>query len=167
MKCYQVILPLSLVMAAVMPAQAASIGALVDGQVTAVHVKEGDQVTKGQPLLNIDSRALEAQIQHLQASVRLAELELKDANINYAAEKALFDQASTPKRRYDSFVLAKERASAQVALVRAQLSEAKAKLSYHHLVAPVDGQVEKLWVNLGDTVFHEHMKLIDISADKN
>lgn len=146
-------------------AQAASIGALVDGYVTQIHVKEGDTVHKGQILLNIDARALQASIQQIKAKLRMAELELKDAKTDFEAEKALFDQTSTAKRRYDAFVLAKERAAAKVDWLRAELNEAQARLSYHDIVSPVDGKVSKLWVQVGDSAFHENMKLIDIEAN--
>lgn len=148
----------------VLPSQAATIGALVDGQITSLTVKEGDKVAKGQALLTIDSRALQATLNQIKAKLRLAELELKDAKIDLEAEKALFDQSATAKRRYEASLLLRDRASARVDALRAELNEAQAKLVYHDIVAPIDGVVTKLWVQLGDTVFHENMKMIEIEA---
>lgn len=144
--------------------QAATIGALVDGQVTQLLVKEGDRVTKGQALLSIDSRSLQANMAQVKAKLRLAELELKDAKVDWEAEKALFDQSATAKRRFDAASLLKDRASAKVEALRAELNEAQSRLSYHDIVSPIDGVVTKLWVQRGDTVFHENMKMIEIEA---
>lgn len=152
------------VWAASSPIMAATIGALVDGQVTAIYVKEGDAVKKGQALLDIDARALKATISQLNARLHLAELELKDAKTDFEAEKALFDQTSTAKRRFDAAILVKDRASAKVDVLRAQLNEAQSKLDYFAIVAPVDGVVSKLWVSRGDTVFHENQKMIEVEA---
>lgn len=148
----------------VMPGQAATIGALVDGQITSLSVKEGDKVNKGQALLSIDSRALQASLAQIKAKLRLAELELKDAKVDFEAEKALFDQSATAKRRFEASLLFKDRATAKVDALRAELNEAQAKLAYYEIISPVDGVVTKLWVQLGDTVFHENMKMIEIEA---
>ncbi len=102
----------------VMPSQAATIGALVDGQITSLSVKEGDKVNKGQALLSIDSRALQASLAQIKAKLRLAELELKDAKVDFEAEKALFDQSATAKRRYEASLLFKDRATAKVDALR-------------------------------------------------
>ncbi|MCI4411071.1 MAG: biotin/lipoyl-binding protein [Thiotrichales bacterium] len=143
---------------------AATIGALVDGQIVLLQVKEGDQVKKGQPLLEIDSRAIRAHIAQLKAKLHFAELELKDAKTDFDAEKALFDQTTTAKRRFDAAILVKDRASAKVDVLRNELNEAQSKLDYYVIVSPIDGVVRKLWVALGDTVFHENQKMIELEA---
>jgi len=148
----------------VLPLQAATIGALVDGQITHLQVQEGDKVAKGQALLSIDSRALQARVQQIKSKLRLAELELKDIRADLDAEKALYDQSATAKRRYEASILQKDRAMAQVDILRAELTEAQARLNYYDLVSPVDGVIKKLWVQLGDTVFHENMKMIEIEV---
>ena len=147
-------------------AQAAtiSLGALVDGQVTSLSVAIGDQVKKGQVLLEIDPRRAQAQIARLKAQVRLAEAEYKDAKVDFEAEKALFDQTATAKRRFDAAVLNNERSSAKLDALRAQLQEAQVQLDYYVIKSPVDGQIKQLSVQLGDTVFHEHQPLLQIEG---
>jgi len=143
---------------------AATLGALVDGQVTGLTVKEGDKVTKGQLLLEVDARAQQARINQLKARLKVAELELKDAKTDFEAEKALFDQTVTAKRRYDAVVLVTDRATAKADVLRAELAEALVKLDYYLIKSPFDATVTKLWVQNGDTVFHENQKLIELEA---
>jgi RND family efflux transporter MFP subunit len=145
-------------------AGAATIGALVDGQVMAIAVKEGDKVSKGQLLLEVDARAQQGRIAQLKSKLRLAELELKDAKLDFEAEKALFDQSATAKRRYDAAVLVNDRALAKVDVLRNELSEATAKLDYYLIKAPFDATISKLWIQNGDTVFHENQKLLELEA---
>jgi len=59
------------------------------GAVLAVHVREGDSVRAGQPLIEIDSRDLMAQLQRTQAGLREAENGLEEVQRNIrAAESA-------------------------------------------------------------------------------
>jgi RND family efflux transporter MFP subunit len=143
---------------------AAIVGALVDGQVSGLTVKEGDSVSKGQLLLEVDARAQQARISQIKARLKMAELALKDAKLDFEAEKALFDQTVTAKRRYDAAVLVNERAATQVDVLRAELAEAQAKLDYHLIKAPYNAKLTKLWVQNGDTVFHENQKLFELEA---
>jgi multidrug efflux system membrane fusion protein len=144
------------------PSHAAVIGALVDGQVVQLLAKEGDQVKKGQLLLEVDARAQQAIVAQLKARLKLAELELKDAKIDFEAEKALYDQSATAKRRFDLVQLVNDRAAARVDVLRGELAEALAKLDYFMIKAPFDAKVTRVHVNLGDTVFHEHQRLIEL-----
>ena len=144
------------------PSHAAVIGALVDGQVVQLLAKEGDQVKKGQLLLEVDARAQQAIVAQLKARLKLAELELKDAKIDFEAEKALYDQSATAKRRFDLVQLVNDRAAARVDVLRGELAEALAKLDYFMIKAPFDAKISKVHVRLGDTVFHEHQRLIEL-----
>lgn len=145
-------------------AQTVKLGALVNGQVTQLSVKEGDKVQKGQVLLEIDARALQAQVAQIKANLRLAELELKDAKMDFDAEKALFDQNATAKRRFDGVQLTNDRAKARVDLLKAELAELMALQDYHTIRAPVSGQITQVSVSLGDTVFKEHQPLLQIEV---
>jgi p-hydroxybenzoic acid efflux pump subunit AaeA len=151
-------------MAVSVHAQTVKLGALVNGQVTQLSVKEGDSVQKGQALLEIDARALQAQMAQIKANLRLAEIELKDAKTDFEAEKALFDQNATAKRRFDGVQLTNDRAKARVDLLKAELAELTALQDYHTIRAPVSGKISQLSVSLGDTVFKEHQPLLQIEV---
>ncbi len=145
-------------------AQTVKLGALVNGQITQLAVKEGDMVQKGQLLLEIDPRQLQAKMAQVKASLRLAELELKDVRVDFEAEKALFDQSATAKRRFDAAQLSNDRAKARVDLLKAELAELQAMQDYHSIRAPVAGRVSSLSVQLGDTVFKEHQPLLQLEV---
>lgn len=155
---------LGLMMSLGAQAQTVKLGALVNGQITQLMVKEGDLVQKGQILLEIDARALSAKAGQVKANLRLAELELKDAKVDFEAEKALFDQNATAKRRFDVVQLTNDRAKARVELLKAELAELQALQDYHSIRAPVSGKISQLSVSLGDTVFKEHQPLLQIEV---
>ena len=68
------------------PFTTVAVKARVDGQIVSVHFKEGDEVTKGALLFEIDPRPLAAALKQAQASL------LKD--------KALLDRALEQEKRY-------------------------------------------------------------------
>lgn len=158
------VLMTALLSAAQVGAAEITLGALVDGQVRQVLVTPGTQVSKGQLLLEIDARMQQARIAQLKARLRLAEAELKDARIEHEAEKTLYDQTVTAKRRYDAAVLTMDKSSARTDALRAELQEAQAMLDYYVIKAPADGKVDEVFVQVGDTVFHENQKLMRLQT---
>src|ERR1035438_1293269 len=71
----------------------ADISANVIGQVTKLAVKEGDRVTKGQFLMEIDPRSASANADAMKASLRAAQSDLASATANVIQTKADYARA--------------------------------------------------------------------------
>lgn len=95
----------------------AEVGTLVDGRVTAINVKPGDKVKKGQVLATI----VVPSIATAQAEFLSAEAAAKIAKDNEAREKALLEKQLTTAREA-------EVASGEALKTEAELGAAKAKL---------------------------------------
>lgn len=67
-------------------APAAALSGEVSGPITAVHVRAGDAVTAGQPLLDIDTTLLDAQLAEADAAVALAQAQLARLEAGVRAE---------------------------------------------------------------------------------
>ena len=65
---------------------------MVSGNITAVHVDEGQRVHKGQALFTIDQVPYQAAVDQAQASVNVASTAVQTAQISYDSNKALFDK---------------------------------------------------------------------------
>lgn len=134
------------------PISTVSIMPQVGGIITKVHFKEGDEVSRGDPLFTIDIRRYRANLQAAQAQL--------------ARDVALADQARTEAIR--SELMSKEgvasdqeairmRANA-VALYaalgtdRAAVENARIELGYATITAPVDGRTGSLLVHAGNVV---------------
>jgi membrane fusion protein, multidrug efflux system len=77
----------------------ALLAAALGGLVEAVLVKQGDQVTAGQPLLRVDTRIHGARLEQAQADLEQAQAELKRAlDMGEAASRAMLDGARTRLR---------------------------------------------------------------------
>lgn len=132
--------------------QSAIINPQVEGQVTKIFVKSGDDVTTGTPLLQIDplkQRATvsgqEAARAAQQATVQLAKVNLDRAQKLYAAGVISKQDLDNAESTYDS-------AEAQLKSLADQVEQQRVELHYYDVSAPVDGIVGDIPVRVGDRV---------------
>lgn len=81
------------------PINSVSIKSLVSGQIIAIHFREGQFVTAGQLLFNIDPRALEAALQGAQADVANKQALVQQAAAAITKDQAALVQAQANKAR--------------------------------------------------------------------
>lgn len=148
------------------PSLQVNVGAQVSGQLTKLYVKQGERVTRGQLLAEIDPTL---QLTEL----RKAEAELESAQAQKQAAQALLRQYLLEFRRQQT--LSKERSGVQSTLEKAQaqydsqiaqlrvnqaliiqsqmaLETAKANLSFTQITAPIDGEVLGIITKEGQTI---------------
>ncbi len=112
--------------------------AQTDGAVVEISPKEGKPVTKGEVLLRLDERDRRARLAEAQAL-------LHQRKIQYEAARRLEKKGFGTEVRYAESAAAYEQAKAL--LRRTQLD-----LQYTRIVAPFDGVLENLAVEIGDVV---------------
>ena len=139
-----------------------AIGALVAGQVTQVHVSEGQTVKVGTLLLEIDSQAHQAKLAYLKAEQTLQAAKYADAKVELDQALDLFDRTVTSKRTLDAAQLQHDVALAALNKAKAELKMTQAWSKYYQIKSPVSGKVNKLYVATGSTVFKENTPLIDL-----
>lgn len=119
-----------------LPRQYADLSFKRIGQIDALYVVEGETVKAGDPLARLERGVLQAQLEALELTQRIAETNEKLARRDWAS--------LDPEER-EAKVLASEKARADVAAARLTLDETV-------LRAPFDGTVTKIPVRLGETV---------------
>jgi len=113
------------------PADTENLSFSTSGQVTAVNVKAGQQVTQGTVLATLDSAALQSQVTGAQASVASATAKLSnDQTNNASAAQIQSDQAN-------------------LAAAQAQLTSAQTSLNGATLTAPINGTVAAVNLTVG------------------
>ncbi|MGC1418057.1 MAG: efflux RND transporter periplasmic adaptor subunit [Candidatus Acidiferrum sp.] len=132
--------------------QSAMINPQVEGQVTKIFVKSGDDVTTGTPLLQIDPLKQRATVSGQEATraaqvatVQLAKVNLERAQKLYAAGVISKQDLDNAQSTYDS-------AEAQLKSLSDQVEQQKVELHYYDVSAPVDGIVGDIPVRVGDRV---------------
>lgn len=113
----------------------------ISGFLTKVHVKEGQNVSRGQTLFTIDQVQLQAAVNSAQASVEVAKANVNTATTNCNNNKILFDKNIISASAYQTSVDQLNSAIAQLNAAEAQLTSARKNLSYTIVSAPTAGVV--------------------------
>jgi membrane fusion protein, multidrug efflux system len=124
----------------------------VNGQITQIFFKAGDEVKKDQPLFEIDPRPYQAALDQAQAQLAHDQAALKEDQVDLARYQELVKTKAIPEQQeQDQFYLV-EQAKATVQVDQANVETAKLNLEYCHIVSPVDGRTGVLMVDLGNYV---------------
>src|SRR5271165_6463593 len=124
----------------------------VEGWIFAINVKSGDQVKKGQSLMEIDPRRQAATVSNWesQRASKVANLQL--AKVQLERAKGLYASGVISKQELDQAQSAYDAATADVKAMDAQIDQQNVQLRYFHVLAPVAGIVGDIPVHVGDRV---------------
>lgn len=124
----------------------------VSGFITKVCVQEGQAVTAGQLLFEIDNETYQAAVREAQAAVNTARSQLNTAQLTYTNNKDLFEKKIIGQ--YELSTAANSYATAQASLAQAEaaLASAKETLSYCYVKSPAAGVIGSLPYKVGALV---------------
>jgi len=142
------------------------VGARISGKVEHLYANIGDHVKKGRVLAELEKADLEAALARTEAEVKVAEAKVVDArsrvrlaDLEYQRQQNLIKEDFTSQEAVDKAFKEKESAGAGVHLVSRQLDaalaamkEARVKLSYATITAPISGVVASVATQEGETV---------------
>ncbi|WP_248423940.1 efflux RND transporter periplasmic adaptor subunit [Escherichia coli] len=143
-----------------------NVGAQVSGQVKSLKVKQGDYVTKGQLIAEIDDlpqrndlRNAEAALSEVKAELQSKQALLKQAKLRFKRQRQMLKEGASSREDFESAetMLATTHAellSLNAKLVQAQIEVDKKKLAlgYTRIIAPMDGIVIAIVTQQGQTV---------------
>lgn len=132
--------------------QTVEIRSKVDGYIEQVYVNEGAQVRKGQPLFKIDANSYQQEVNSRQAAVIAAEANLETATIQSQRTKVLVDRKIVNSFELTSAKNVERVKRAELNQAKADLSSARSKLAYTHIVSPIAGVVGSLPYKIGSLV---------------
>ncbi|MFZ0660747.1 MAG: efflux RND transporter periplasmic adaptor subunit [Candidatus Binataceae bacterium] len=129
-----------------------NIKAQLDGVITEVHFKEGQDVKRGDLLFVIDPRPFEAAL--LQAQANLARDQAKEAQSTADESRYayLLKQKVGSQQQYDQAHATAAADKAAVAADEAEVQTAKLNLAYTTIRAPIDGRTGNLLVHQGNLI---------------
>ncbi len=148
------------------PKTQVKVSADIMGKVVRLAVKEGDQVKRGQLMLQLDDTQYRANYGQAAAALASARGRLREAESNFgvvasnfARQKALFEQKLLSQAEWDQATTNHESARIAVATAREEVARSSAvlegardNLSKTRFVAPLDGIVSALNVEQGEIV---------------
>ena len=120
------------------------------GYVTRVNAKVGDEVKKGQLLIEINNADLQAKRAQVNAGITEATAAFNNAEKDYERYRSLFEDNSATQKEMDDITARYEMAKARLEGAKQQKNEINAKFAYSNIVAPFSGVVTAKNVEVGD-----------------
>jgi multidrug efflux system membrane fusion protein len=138
----------------------------VNGEITAVNFREGQDVAAGQPLFTLDRRAIDAAIRKAEANlVRLTAVQ-KNAQSNADRYAQLVKDGIVTQEQYDAFRTQADSGAADVVAAKAELDNLRVQLSYLVIKAPMAGRTGNLAVDRGNVVKSNDTTMVTINQVK-
>ena len=124
----------------------------IGGFLTKIYVNEGQTVSAGQVLFEIDNQTYQAQVRQAQASVTTAQAAVNTAKLTYENSKKLFDNRVIGDYEMQTSQNSYEQAKAALAQAEAALANTKEALSFCFVKSPASGVVGTLPFKVGALV---------------
>ena len=134
------------------PYATVGVKARIDGQIVDAPFRDGQDVSKGQTLFQIDPRPFQALVQQAQANLMRDKAQLERARAQEARYKDLLAKNFVSQDAYAQFRTNVETAAATVAADEAALETAKLQLEYTTIRSPIEGRTGKIMIQLGNLV---------------
>ena len=136
----------------VTPVYTSSVTSQVTGLVMSVHYTEGQMVQKGDPLIDIDPRPLEAQLRQAQGTLAKDTRVLEQAKMDLERYRAAWARNAIAKQILDDQEKTELQDEGTVTADEGQVQYDQVQLAYCHITAPFTGRVGLRLIDPGNVV---------------
>jgi multidrug efflux system membrane fusion protein len=124
----------------------------VDGQLMKVDFNEGDTVTAGQVIIEIDPRPFQVQLELAQATLAHDQAVLNNAKVDVERYTMLRKTDAIPKQQLDTQIALVAQYEATIQQDAANIDNAKLQLAYAKVTAPISGVAGLRLIDPGNIV---------------
>lgn len=136
----------------VSPFYTVTVKSQVDGRIMRVLFQEGQEVHRGDLLVQIDARAIQIQLHQTQAALARDTAQLKNARLTLERNNTLRAKNLVPQQTVDDQQALVDQLEGTVLADQAQIDNAGLQLSYANITAPIDGRTGLRLVDPGNIV---------------
>lgn len=129
-----------------------NLGSDIQGVAREIYVKVDQQVKKDEPLINLDTRDIDAQIKVMQAKLEIAKIQSKNLSSHFEISKKLNEKKLISIDDFNKIKYAMEAGAMEVESIKAQLDQLNTTKDRLVIKAPIDGKILFLNVRKGELV---------------
>jgi RND family efflux transporter MFP subunit len=118
--------------------------------ITKIFVVEGDMVKEGDPLLQLDTRALLAQRETGISQLNAAIVNYQNYRVQFSFYERLTDKRAVSEQAYEAAYYAMREAEEQVKVAQASLNQTEVDIERATIRAPVNGQILQVNAHIGE-----------------
>jgi multidrug efflux system membrane fusion protein len=138
------------------------IRARVTGYLVKMPFKEGAEVKKDDLLFEIDPRPYKAQLDAANAQIALSEAQYKLAQTTYARDVPLAAKGAVSQQDLDQDKASVDETAARIKAAQASAEVYKLNLDFTQVTSPIDGQVSRYYLTLGNLVNQDQTLLTTV-----
>jgi membrane fusion protein, multidrug efflux system len=124
----------------------------VDGPIVSVNFKEGQNVTKGQVLVEIDPRTFQATLNQGLGQLARDQAQLNDAQANLARYQALWQAGVIARQQLDTQAAQVGQFKGNIEADQATIESARLQLGFTKVLAPMSGRIGLRQIDVGNIV---------------
>jgi RND family efflux transporter MFP subunit len=122
----------------------------IDSEIVGVHFADGTVVKKGDLLVTLDGRAIEAQIAQAEGNIARDVAQLEGAERDFRRYTDLVGKQATPVINLENAKTQADTFRAAIKADKAALDNLKVQLSYCRITAPIGGRISQANVKVGN-----------------
>ncbi len=124
----------------------------VDGQITQIHVSEGQMVRRGQPIFNLDARLNQALLLQQEAQLLRDRAQATRTQLDAVRYQSLRGESFASQQRFEQAQADAAAAAATVQADLALIAQTRLSIEFASITAEVDGQLGALPIRVGNFV---------------
>ncbi|MBN2409898.1 MAG: efflux RND transporter periplasmic adaptor subunit [Candidatus Aminicenantes bacterium] len=124
----------------------------VGGKIDRIYVNEGERVSKGQLLAELDTRSIRLQLEQAEAALAVAQANFNNAKTNWERMARLYKEKAVSEQQYEQVKLGYDSAAAQLSQAQAAVNLAKHSLDVSIMKAPFSGIIASKNAEVGDVI---------------
>jgi multidrug efflux system membrane fusion protein len=136
---------------------------MINGEITSVNFKEGQDVRKGDLLFIIDPRPFEADLRRNEANLARDIATAENARADSNRYQALWKEGVVASQQAEQMQTASDAAAALVRADHAAVENARVQLLYTKIYSPINGCTGNLTIQLGNVIKANDLSLITIN----